>query len=661
MRSHRKTRGFTLAELLVVIAILAVLLTVSVAGYASFTERAKLSKDSVLLEQCNTVLDICAVYEGHNRTVSEALSNLSENGIEPADLKASAKNCDIVWNRTADRFLLVRQGTVLYPSTEESVALSDCFLTVHRPEEINGTYSVHLAEDFIAQAELCLNNVGFDDGGNAVSFSLSGDTDEELVVNTVGGSATVNLPNGTVKHYGDASQVTVEAIGDASYHVFGQIERFTLYSGHLVLEVGATINELRIFGGTVLCRKGAAVSVSAEDAEAIENQGGTVRILPTEADEPDAPNEPTEPEEPSKPTVSVLFAGGDGSKEHPYLISTPQQFSKIAALMAHNYSEREETISVPYLEEKRIYAADYKLKDGFCRIKSVLSAPCKEPGEHDFDELPDAERQYVQEKCEENGLDLEALGKYGLKYTIEEDCNGKVDSIIYYELKEAKTTETLSQGEQYYYFRLTESIVLPIGYTPISAFYGELDGAGYSLSAPAKSTAKEQACVIFKEALGGSVFKNFEFRLSQQPYSLVGGDEHRTNGRLQFENITIAAQEEGTCVKVLRDGFGALTRYALHSWNAEVVVKNCINRADFDFHDTASAVFVGERYLELYPKDREIYDNSTATFVECGNFGTLSGTACRVWCVGVVSIDAGAFDEDYPWLSVEACTEQTQP
>lgn len=656
-----------MVELLVVIAILAVLMTVSVVGYTSFVDRAKLSKDSVLLEQCNTVLKICAVYKGHNHTMEEALADLSENGIEPADLQAGAKDCDIVWDCNADRFLLMRKGTVLYPSAADAVVLSDCFLTVHSAEEIRSGYSVHLADDFVAPSELCLNNIGIDDGGKAVSFSLSGDTAEALLVHTAGGNATVNLPNGTVHHYGAAAQVTVEAIGAASYHIYGQVERFVLHSGHLVLEAGATVNELHVDGGTVLCKKGAVVSLSAADAAYLENQGGTVHILsaqPSAPSEPGISSDPGIPDGPTagEPTAPNLFAGGDGSRENPYLISTPSQFSRIADLMAENYSEREETITVPGLKELRLQSADLKLKDGFCRIRTVINdAPCRKPGVHDIGELPEDELRSIRDVLAERDMELDEMCAFGMKYIVPEESVGKVDTLIYYELEETQATETLSQGKQYYYFRLTGAIALPNGYTPIPVFYGELDGAGYTLYAPEEGTGREQSSVLFDEVLGGSVFRNFEFCLSQQPYSLVGGDRHRTNGTLTFEDITIVAREDA-CVQVRQDGFGALTRYALHSWNAEVIVKNCVNRADFNFHDSASAVFVGERYAELYPGDREIYDNSTVSFISCTNFGSLSGTAAKVWCVGVVSADAGAIDESEPWLKVdEACTAQAQP
>ncbi len=634
MRCHKQKRGFTLVEMLVVIAILAVLATVSVVGYTSFIERANLSKDTLLLSQCNTVLDICAVYEGRNLTMAQALSDLSDNGVEVTELKASAKHCDIVWDSSADRFLLVKEGTVVYPDLEEDVSLSGCFIAVYDGEGIDGTYSVYLAGAPL-QTELSLNNVGFDDGGNAVSFTLSGDTAEAVVVNTVGGNATVNLPQGTVHHYGSAEQVTVEAIGDASYHVYGQIELFTLYSGHLVLESGAVVNQLLIHGGTVLCRKGATVGTTEEDAEHIENQGGSVTILPTV--------------EPS------FFAGGDGSRENPYLLSTPQQFSNIATLMDDNYYEQEETILLPYLEEVRAYASELGLdEDCFYQNKGLKFEDCMEVEiEHDIGELPEEEIPILLQACADAGLSLETVDTLGLKYTTV--SGGKIDCIIYYEVKKAEALERMTYGNQYYYFRLTADISLPNDYTPIPVFFGELDGAGYSLSAPAENSNGEQVCVIFEEALAGSVFKNFEFCLSQAPYSLVGGEGRRTNGELRFEEITIDNQEEGSCVQVSRDGFGALTRYALHSWNAHVIVKNCVNRANFHFNDSASAVFVGERYLEPYSGDRTTCDNSRASFIDCTNFGTLSGTACAFWYIGVPLEDAELADDS--WLTVENCSE----
>ena len=49
-------KAFTLVELLVVIAILAILATVSIVGYNSFTKKARVSNDTVLVKQMNDIL-----------------------------------------------------------------------------------------------------------------------------------------------------------------------------------------------------------------------------------------------------------------------------------------------------------------------------------------------------------------------------------------------------------------------------------------------------------------------------------------------------------------------------------------------------------------------------------------------------------------------------
>ncbi len=53
---NNKKKGFTLVELLVVIAILAILASVSVVGYLSFTEKAKISNVEGEMTQARTVI-----------------------------------------------------------------------------------------------------------------------------------------------------------------------------------------------------------------------------------------------------------------------------------------------------------------------------------------------------------------------------------------------------------------------------------------------------------------------------------------------------------------------------------------------------------------------------------------------------------------------------
>ena len=75
-------KAFTLVELLVVIAILAILATVSIVGYNSFTKKAKVSNDTVLVKQMNDVLIASQQTDGNNNTMTEALDDVLDDVIQ---------------------------------------------------------------------------------------------------------------------------------------------------------------------------------------------------------------------------------------------------------------------------------------------------------------------------------------------------------------------------------------------------------------------------------------------------------------------------------------------------------------------------------------------------------------------------------------------------
>ena len=76
MKKETIKNGFTLVELLVVIAILAILATVSIVGYNSFTKKAKVSNDTVLVKQMNDVLFANKQTDENNNTMTDALDDV---------------------------------------------------------------------------------------------------------------------------------------------------------------------------------------------------------------------------------------------------------------------------------------------------------------------------------------------------------------------------------------------------------------------------------------------------------------------------------------------------------------------------------------------------------------------------------------------------------
>ena len=73
-------------------AILAILSTVSVVGYLSFTEKAKQSNDKTLIAQLNTVLDGNEILNGKPKTMHDALKVIEEEGYLVEDLIPASEN-----------------------------------------------------------------------------------------------------------------------------------------------------------------------------------------------------------------------------------------------------------------------------------------------------------------------------------------------------------------------------------------------------------------------------------------------------------------------------------------------------------------------------------------------------------------------------------------
>ena len=107
-------KAFTLVELLVVIAILAVLSTVAVIGYNSFTEKARISSDQQEVVQMNKVLQADEITEAKPATPQEVILLLVANGYN-GDFEASHEDYEIVWLSDVNRVALMENNTIVYP------------------------------------------------------------------------------------------------------------------------------------------------------------------------------------------------------------------------------------------------------------------------------------------------------------------------------------------------------------------------------------------------------------------------------------------------------------------------------------------------------------------------------------------------------------------
>ena len=239
-------KAFTLVELLVVIAILAILATVSIVGYNSFTKKAKVSNDTALVSQLNTLLKADSMVNGDAKTPTDALKITSEAGYDVEKLTPTTNNYEIIWNQAKNEFALLDENkNVVYGEKNEGTDIYKNWMFVDTYTEATD-YSVYLkGTTFTTIPDI---HAGIDVGNNENITTINYNNDikkDDVVIRTNGGTLNVNAANDTVAHYGFANLVDVINVSNEHcYHEYGNVLNAVLKTGKLVLHNNSIINSL---------------------------------------------------------------------------------------------------------------------------------------------------------------------------------------------------------------------------------------------------------------------------------------------------------------------------------------------------------------------------------------------------------------------------------
>ncbi len=115
--TKNKKRGFTLVELLVVIAILAILASVTVVGYLSFTKKAKDSNAVTELTQAREIIRTDYLNEGtHHYNIAGTTDSIT------ATENASAYNLTLTYNQSTKEYTF--DTTVVGETSENTITLT---------------------------------------------------------------------------------------------------------------------------------------------------------------------------------------------------------------------------------------------------------------------------------------------------------------------------------------------------------------------------------------------------------------------------------------------------------------------------------------------------------------------------------------------------------
>jgi len=244
---ERKRKGFTLTELVVVICIIGILLAVLIPLLFGYINKTYVYSDTQVVREINEALVNDSLENGKHENMTEALKVAEKIGYIVENINATKKGNEIFWDQKNDAFCYmdnnqldyvgrnINEADKLDPNGSESYLLWRISDTVSADDKWSCYYT---------GTESIVNiSKGFDAGNASISqvnyYHVASETSPaqtDVIIRTNGGSLTIYGPSDTVKHYGSASVLVIDAIKSASYHEFGQIVSAQIKTGRIVIE-----------------------------------------------------------------------------------------------------------------------------------------------------------------------------------------------------------------------------------------------------------------------------------------------------------------------------------------------------------------------------------------------------------------------------------------
>ena len=246
-------KAFTLVELLVVIAILAILATVSIVGYNSFTKKAKVSNDTVLVKQMNDILFASKQTDEANPTMEDAISDVLDGGYDLDKLTPTTAGYNIVWDSKNDQMVLLDENmNAVYPSDVDMSKKYNYFAMVSGEEEITSgkkaDFSHYLKDGFTTAGDI-ETSTGIDVGRNTNinTITYTNNNEESIIIrtNSFDTIMSINAKNNEVSHYGDAKEANILNVKKGTYNEYGRIlGNINIAYGYISLKDGSSVSNV---------------------------------------------------------------------------------------------------------------------------------------------------------------------------------------------------------------------------------------------------------------------------------------------------------------------------------------------------------------------------------------------------------------------------------
>ena len=241
-------RGFTIVELVIVIAVIAILAAVLIPNISRLVKKAQVSSDLSLVRNLNMALETESATMDYP-TAYAAFQAVKANGYDIAKIEAKASDNRILYDEANKCFAYLNgKDLEYYPnSTKSNETTKDHQLWAVYTEQADAVKSKYSVYWNGAKAFDGTLQVGFDAGettGNKVVYDTT--SANSVVIRTNGGTLTVKAAAAHVEHYGMATNVTVQAVSDATYVEHGTVATLTVESGakNVVIKSDAVVVKL---------------------------------------------------------------------------------------------------------------------------------------------------------------------------------------------------------------------------------------------------------------------------------------------------------------------------------------------------------------------------------------------------------------------------------
>ena len=271
-------KGFTIVELVIVIAVIAILAAVLIPNISKLVRKANESSDLSLVRNLNTALSL---ETKDYATAHEAFETVKEAGYDLTKIEAKADKNKILYDSENQCFAYLKDGKLeYYPNSAKTPVTSDNYYKLwavcNNAGDIDTQFSVYWNGGNTNET-LKVEGVGFDAGDYFVAgVEYTGTKQQTVTIRTNSGETnlTVNNGNATVNHYGSAGTVKVISVDAShSYHEFGSVKELEVTKGHIVLEKGSLIYDLKkatTEAGATFVSSGTVIKNSANAAGVTE-------------------------------------------------------------------------------------------------------------------------------------------------------------------------------------------------------------------------------------------------------------------------------------------------------------------------------------------------------------------------------------------------------